>query len=77
MASTPPSSLQDLAAWAEKLSIVQSQLQKKITASTAPAGTQLRFKEEAEFGQPREVAAGTSGLSFFVVGKKEDGTDRF
>jgi hypothetical protein len=37
---------------------------------TAPAGTQLRFEEEAEFGQPSEVSPGTSGLRFSGGGRR-------
>jgi hypothetical protein len=75
MTSTPPQSLPDLAVLVEQLNTMQRQLQTKMAQVTAPAGTQLRFEEEAEFGQPPEVAAGTSGLRFSGGGEKEDGTD--
>jgi hypothetical protein len=64
MASTPPTWLPDLAVLVEQLNTMQRQLQTKMAQVTAPAGTQLRFEEEADFGQPPEVAAGTSGLRF-------------
>jgi hypothetical protein len=59
MNSTPPTLLPDLDVLVEQLNTVQRQLHTKMAQVTAPAGTQLRFEEEAEFGQPHEVAAGT------------------
>ena len=56
MTSTPPQSLPDLAVLVEQLNTMQRQLQTKMAQVTAPAGTQLRFEEEARFGQPPEVA---------------------
>jgi hypothetical protein len=76
MTSTPPQSLPDLAVLVEQLNTMQRQLQTKMAQVTAPAGTQLRFEEEAEFGQPPEVAAGTSGLRF-SGGGEERGWHRF
>jgi hypothetical protein len=64
MTSTPPTSLPDLAVLVEHLNTMQRQLYTKMAQVTAPAGTHLRFVEEAEFGQPPEVAAGTSVLCF-------------
>jgi hypothetical protein len=74
MTSTPPTSLPDLAVLVEQLNTMQRQLQTNMAQVTAPAGIQLRFEEEAEFGKPPEVATGTSGLRF-LGGEKEDGTD--
>jgi hypothetical protein len=70
MNSTPPMSLSDLDVLVEQLNTMQRQLQTNMAQVTAPAGTQLRFEEEAEFGQPPEVAAGTSGLSFSGGGRR-------
>jgi hypothetical protein len=70
MTSTPPQSLPDLAVLVEQLNTMQRQLHTKMAQVTAPAGTQLRFEEEVEFGQPPEVAAGTSGLRFSGGGRK-------
>jgi hypothetical protein len=75
MTSTPPTSLPDLAVLVEKQNTMQHQLHTKMAQVTAPAGTQLRFEEEAEFGQPPEVSTGMSGLRFSGGGEKEDGTD--
>jgi hypothetical protein len=76
MTSTPPTSLPYLAVLVEQLNTMQRQLQTKIAQVTAPAGTQLRFEEEAEFGQPPELASGASGLRFFRRGE-EIGWHRF
>jgi hypothetical protein len=76
MTSTTPTSLPDLAVLVEQLNTMQRQLQTKMDQVTAPADTQLRFEEEAELGQPPEVAAGTSGLSF-SGGGEERGWHRF
>jgi hypothetical protein len=73
--STPPTSLPYLAVLVEQLNTMQRQLHTKMAQVTALSGTQLRFEEEAEFGQPPEVAAGTSGLRFSGGKEKEDGTD--
>jgi hypothetical protein len=59
----------------EQLKMMQRKLQTKMAQVTALTGTQSRFEEEAEFGQPPEVAAGTSVLRFYGGGKKEDGTN--
>jgi hypothetical protein len=48
MASTPPTLLPDLAVLVKQLNTMQRQLQTKMAQVTAPAGTQLRFEEEAE-----------------------------
>jgi hypothetical protein len=68
--STPPTSLPDLAVLVEQLNTMQRQLHTKMAQVTAPVGTQLRFEEKVEFGQPPEVAADTSGLRFFGGGER-------
>jgi hypothetical protein len=70
MTSTPPTSLPDLAVLVEQLNTMQRQLQTNMAQVTAPTGTQLRFEEEAEFGQPPEVVAGISGLHFSGGGEE-------
>jgi hypothetical protein len=70
MTYTPPTSLPDFAVLVEQLNTMQRQLQTKMAQGTAPAGTQLRFGEEAEFGQPSGLAAGTSGLRFSGGGRE-------
>jgi hypothetical protein len=57
-------SLPDLSVLVEQLNTMQRHLQTKMAQVTAPVGTYLRFEEEAEFGQPPEVAAGPSVLRF-------------
>jgi hypothetical protein len=70
MASMHPPLLPIFAALAEQLNTTQKKLQQQIYADNVPTGTYLSFEEETQFGQPRDVASGMSGLRFFGGGVK-------